>query len=453
MTGRFLVWGSRENDLPSHISVKFGGSNSIVGSISIKPVNRMFGKFDVLERPLEKFYLSPVKDSTIRENIPTLNYGSDTGMMVGVDEYNGEKFRSLIQFDFTTVPLNKTLKKAIMRIYNSPFSSDVNIALFNILNNWLEKDVTWANQPRQGEKILTQHISFSQNGFIEVDVFPLVKKWYEGLIPNYGMMLSADDETKLASILFGTRESSFPPELELGFEMPVYNDGVSNLPSSLTVQVSTQNELLMKMNVVSKYREEVLPSLLRIEQKNSSTTLLSSLEVSVKASNQLQSSLQINKILDETYLSGLITVPTNDDLKSSINVEKLNGANSLIGKMVVRHTEDLSSSINVEKLNGVSDLLLSLQVRGQNDLSSSITVPKNNDLLGRIRVEFVNELPSSILVKYGDDLTAQMHVIGREQNDLNSCITVRVKMASDLPSVIRVVDVSKKSNMQYAFII
>ncbi|WP_064198961.1 DNRLRE domain-containing protein [Brevibacillus brevis] len=453
MSGKFLVWGYRENDILSSISVKIGGNNDLISSITIPPVNRMVGKFDVLERPLERFYLNPVKDSTIRENLPTLNYGNDRGMLVGKDEYNGEIFRSLIQFDLSSIPANKVLKKAILRVYNSPFSRDMDLSIFNLLSNWQEKDVTWANQPPQGDKVATKNIGLSQSGFIEIDITNLVAKWYQKAIPNYGLFLCSEDESKLASILFGTRESDNPPELELGFELPVINDGESKLESSITVQVLSEADLLSKIHVISNYREEILRSLIRIEKKAAENLLSAKLNVEVKNNSSILSSMQINKIEDSSSLQSMIVIPDSTDLLSSFTVKKLEKADSLLSSISIRKNEHLLSSLTVEKISRHSDLLLALSVRGNDHLASSITIPHKNDLLGRIRVEYVNELPASIYVKYSDDLLSQMNVIGREQNDLHSSITVQVKMASDLLSSMRVVDVSSKSNYQYAFII
>ncbi|RNB52693.1 DNRLRE domain-containing protein [Brevibacillus gelatini] len=452
MSGKFLVWGYREADLLSSISVNFGGFSSLLSSITINPKNKMTGMFNVQEPPLEKYYLSPVKDSTIRESIPTLNYGTDAQMLVGADEFNGEIFRSLIQFDFSSIPSDKILKKAILRLYSIPFPNDIDIAIFNILNDWQEKDVTWANQPPEGEKLTVKSIPSSQNDFVEIDLLTIAKGWYEGTIPNYGVLLGADDETKRALIPFGTRESSFPPELELGFEMPVFNEGISNLYSSITVEALKEDSLLSSINVISKYREEVLHSLLRIEKKSDENQLLASMDVRVKKPDDLRSSLQINKINGQDSIIGSVTVPESSYLKSSININKIEDSSSLLGQLVVKHEANLRSQIQIDKISSESNLLMALSVKGHNDLSSSITIPNRNDLRGRIRVEYVNELPSSIFVKYGNDLLSQMHVIGREQNDLKSQITVRVKLASDLHASIRVVDTSRKASMQYAII-
>lgn len=451
MSGKFLVWGYRENDVLSSISVALGGKDDLLSRLTINPVNRMTGIFTVSERPLEKYYLQPVKDSTIRENLPTMNYGSDRGMMVGVDHFNGEIFRSLVQFDLSSLPKNKVLKRAILRIYNSPFPSEFDLSVFNLLSSWQEKDVTWANQPSEGDKIAT--ITLSQGGFIEIDILPLAIKWYQGLIPNFGMLLNADDETKLGSILFGTRESDNPPELELGFEMPVINDGESNLPSLITVQVLKANELNSKISVISNYRVETLPSLIRIEKLTGESNLTASLNVEVKTNSNLLSQLQINKIEGETTLPSAITIPASSLLMSSFTVNKIERSSSMLSSIMVPQNEFLKSSLTVEKIQSQADLLLGLTVRGTENLPASITVPNSNDLLGQILVKYASDLPASIFVCYADDLPSQIQVIGREQSDLRSSITVQVKMASDLRSVIRVVDVSSKSNYAYGFII
>ncbi|MED1665967.1 hypothetical protein [Brevibacillus laterosporus] len=62
----------------------------------------MTGRFETIERPLEVHELASIKDSTIREGIPTLSYGSDPSMLIG--RTNSERFRGLVGFDLSKLP-------------------------------------------------------------------------------------------------------------------------------------------------------------------------------------------------------------------------------------------------------------------------------------------------------------------------------------------------------------
>ncbi|QOT01235.1 DNRLRE domain-containing protein [Brevibacterium sp. JNUCC-42] len=56
-----------------------------------------------------------IKDSTIRESIPTLSYGSDPSMLIG--KSNSERFRGLVEFDLSKLPKGKELKRAKVKLY------------------------------------------------------------------------------------------------------------------------------------------------------------------------------------------------------------------------------------------------------------------------------------------------------------------------------------------------
>ncbi|QOT00006.1 DNRLRE domain-containing protein [Brevibacterium sp. JNUCC-42] len=66
--------------------------------------------------------------------------------------------------------------------------------------------VTWSNQPPQGRKITEKFITHVE-GYIEIDVFSLVKEWYEGKAPNHGVFLFAEEQNEQSTIQLQTRES------------------------------------------------------------------------------------------------------------------------------------------------------------------------------------------------------------------------------------------------------
>lgn len=505
MQGRFIVWAKRSHELPAKLSV--GANVHLHAQLSIRPKSRMFGRFDVVERPLDIHELIAVKDSMIRSQIPTLNYGYDTSMLVGNSD--DEKYRSLLSFDLTSLPLELEMKRARLRLRNSFIRNSVNVSLFAIEQDWAEKDVTWSNQPRSGIKIGDYSIEPDAEEAM-LDITSFFPKWLTKEIQNYGFYLIATDENESSIVQFGTRESIAPPVLEIGFYKTIYSAGLdklsaqlivrqhdaSNLKSriivnsrnriallpslltihkkkqsdmisaSLTVKVLRQSSMLSKLSIETKQdkkalqgkiivKEKVyLPSRLIIENKYGVAKLPASLRVRVSKSDDLYFSFTIKNKQRDNDLKASITVQVDDEalLSSTLTVEKKETNEILPAQLQIKSRKELSSSIEIRKKAAYSNLHASISIIGHKLLPSTLIIPWKKDLLSKLRVVHKSELAASIQVN-SYFLNAQLKVQGFSESNLHSKVTVRVKRISELHARLILLNEDDGAGFGFTFII
>ncbi|TPG68726.1 DNRLRE domain-containing protein [Brevibacillus laterosporus] len=480
MKGKFAVWGYRQPTIAASISIPH--LNHLSASITINPKNKMTGRFETIERPLELHELPSIKDSTIREGIPTLSYGSDPSMLIG--KSNSERFRGLVEFDLSKLPEEKELKRAKLKLYCGYLESPINLSLFEILDDWREHDVTWSNQPPQGRKITEKFITHV-DGYIEIDVSSLVKEWYEGKAPNHGVFLFAEEQNEQSTIQLQTKESSTPPILEVGFYKIISSLAFGKLPATLSVRAKDENILTASIDVNSKYKVEGLPAQLSILRKSVDTELSCSMDVIGKRNSSMSASLTIEKKLRETTLSAQLTVrrletssllssiviekkprmsqldasltvrvARHQELLSRLTIEKKERLKELRANIKVAYVKSLLSTFSIEKKERNRDLTCSLTVRQRDNekLSGSIVIPSRKLLASHMFVRHVRDFPCSIRVNSGF-LNAEIKVRGFRDTTLPANITVRVRRISDMHARITVRNPQYDADVGYVFIL
>lgn len=97
--------------------------------------------------------------------------------------------------------------------------------VFRLIQSFNESNVTFTNQPAT---FLIPSANFTigseLNTFIRIDVTDLIRDWYNGEHPNYGLQLRADDETLSSLVAFYSSNYSnenYYPRLEVTLEEPV----------------------------------------------------------------------------------------------------------------------------------------------------------------------------------------------------------------------------------------
>lgn len=342
------------------------------------------------KRPLEVHELASIKDSTIREGIPTLSYGSDPSMLIG--RTNSERFRGLVGFDLSKLPKGKELKRAKLKLYCGYLESPINLALFEILDDWREHDVTWSNQPPQGRKITEKYITHA-DGYIEIDVFSLVKEWYEGKTPNHGVFLFAEEQNEQSTIQLQTRESSTPPILEVGFYKLISSLALGKLPATLSIRANGEDTLTASINVNSKYKAKDLAAQVSILRKSVDTELSCSMDVVGKRNNTMSAFMSIVKKSREATIPAELTVRRLEDtsLLSSMAIEKKPRMGHLDASLTVRVAKHkgLFSNLSIEKKERFKQLRANIKVAYVKNLPSTFSIEKkdrNRDLTSSLTV-------------------------------------------------------------------
>ncbi len=166
---------------------------------------------------------SSSKDAQINSQHPTTNYGSLDNMGVGRYD-NFSTLRALIQFDITSIPEGVSITSAVMTlnvvsIYNSSII-DV-VTPYRVMQDWNEYTVNWVNGPTIDNNTFGGSVNLFSIGAYSWDVTNLVKGWYTGLYPNYGVMLRSLETRNFEAKIIATREYadiSKRPSLTITYE-------------------------------------------------------------------------------------------------------------------------------------------------------------------------------------------------------------------------------------------
>lgn len=182
----------------------------------------------------------PIKDTFVDSSNPTTNYGGYYALLLG--NYLGSVvYRSLLQFDSSTLPSGYIITKAELALYiirnDNPGTAKV-YDIFRIRQSFDENTVNYSNQPSIDPVSLASiTINNELNSFVKVDITDLVKEWYEGKFVNYGLEMRAADETLSTLVAFDSKECGnevFFPQLEISLEEPVQISGQRFVEASET---------------------------------------------------------------------------------------------------------------------------------------------------------------------------------------------------------------------------
>ena len=179
--------------------------------------------------PIPAARLSPIADTTLLEGAPTVNTGSTIDMWVGYEHCgnvpNGIA-RSLIRFDTSIIPSNTVIASARLYVYLQN-SCDMGsrahtVTSHRITGDWSEMGATWNNQPGFTDQYGSVAISSQNWGWYSLDVTNLVQGWVNGGLPNYGVMIranesSGNDSARLGFMTRNFSDASYRPYLNLTY--------------------------------------------------------------------------------------------------------------------------------------------------------------------------------------------------------------------------------------------
>jgi len=166
------------------------------------------------------------KDSTVSISAPTTNYGDQDDLLAGTRAMG--IYRSYLQFDLASLPDDAVILDARLGLYYYSSITTVTgrIGTYLVEESWGEGTITWNNQPAlsattEDDLSLT---GASVNAFVYWYIGDVVKGWWDGSIPNYGIMLREVDEGGwYAWKYFWSSDSgnaSIRPKLEIAYYDP-----------------------------------------------------------------------------------------------------------------------------------------------------------------------------------------------------------------------------------------
>lgn len=433
MEGDVTVYGRGEATLKSNIIVsKYEG---LPARIKLTPMNRMKGILDLQPIPRKDITLYPNKDSFVRDDIPRINYGTLSTMEVGksVTPYSDgqlAEFKSLIQFDFSSLPNGAIVEKAKLILTVAQYK-DVHDYLVETNDSlWAENTVAWVNKPIASNPSVIHDEGDSSH--VVLDVLSYVKKWVEreGREENNGLVISLQDVTD--ALTFFTKEFNIVgdrPKLEMTYydSDASYSIGDSQLKGLIRVRRDREHTLRGRIKITTSTGGEELPA--RIEVQNDGD-LPSVIRVT---RDELNAHIHVRR-RDDSPLDAVIAIAGKDEktLHSRLSVTR----EELISEIKIAVHDNLNATIQVLGVGGEN---LDAQLRTSRDfIIGTIIVPKEDTLNGHIVVQQFDksQLPSKLRLANTSKLNAFMKVA--RVHDLNAHIHVQQTQTRQIPGIIRV---------------
>ncbi len=141
----------------------------------------------------------PNMDTYISEWYAGQNFAYSQALFVSQFQQTGDKYRSLLQFDLSSIPKTSTIEKAelLLTLYRNEVSSyPISVSVHRLLNKWSDPTVTWNTHPpfspfRDGDLSIDPSMPL---GLQSIDISNLVSGWYDGSIPNNGLLLAGSED-------------------------------------------------------------------------------------------------------------------------------------------------------------------------------------------------------------------------------------------------------------------
>lgn len=441
------------------------GYNNLLAEIEVPPHNRMSAIYEVQQPPIITNVFTPTQDAFTREKTEdqTINYGDYSSMLVG--HGHDDIWRSFVQFDVSSINPSYVLTNAYVRLYyNGSIPNDIQLELLNSGSKWSEYSITHLNRPTPIQLITNQYTINEQAGYVEFNVFDIVKSWVSLSQVNNGFIIRVSNEIANGSANFKTKESLQPPELVVNyFDSTIFSFGRSQHITEIFVYTSRHSVKEAEITVGSTFehsdhdtslyvhRAEVpidedifvdiqvnqpfIPSELVVAIPDESK-ILTEISVKVARTSSIFTDITINKpnipieitasvskdeeheielVVNKPFTEAEITIPSHKDSDMNTEID----INTIFSSIV--HTEILVSkdTIPVE---------ISSRALKDHNLYSTISISKPK-IEAEIAVNYRDDIWIEIEPNIISDLATELVV---SKPAVATCIAIRVQKDLDL---------------------
>ena len=152
-------------------------------------------------------YVLPAEaDTWIDSGDPYTNHGTDTELRCQNEP--GAHYRSLLRFDFSSIPAGETVVRAYLQFLVTDIDAQLMpVNAYRVTKTWTETEATWQTTGNTID-IGTVQGSFvpAAKTFAKLDVTDVVLKWLEGKLPNHGLALIATSTNEVSK--YASRETA-----------------------------------------------------------------------------------------------------------------------------------------------------------------------------------------------------------------------------------------------------
>jgi len=133
---------------------------------------------------------SSTKSTYIAESYPNSSFGTTTVLYVGQFGDSNDRYRSLVQFDLSSIPADSTIISAYLKLYiyrNDTPNIPKPIKIFKALSGFTEA-TTYNTKPLISDTPETEITITNENSvYLDWNITDLVKGWCNGTIINNGL--------------------------------------------------------------------------------------------------------------------------------------------------------------------------------------------------------------------------------------------------------------------------
>ncbi|MEN6350747.1 MAG: DNRLRE domain-containing protein [Syntrophomonas sp.] len=180
---------------------------------------------------MPNIFFSPQADTYVSQFYPTKNFNKSPSLFVSRFRNTGDVYRSLIRFCLTTpdcssdhIPGGATINEAYLRLTIArneiPLGKTIYLNAYHLLQPWDAGKVTWKKQPLFGANPDVSVIIASGLGTVDLNLTSVVRGWFDGSIPNVGLLLTGDEVNNRLVGLYSSYFSNigFWPRLYINFK-------------------------------------------------------------------------------------------------------------------------------------------------------------------------------------------------------------------------------------------
>jgi hypothetical protein len=237
-----------------------GGKAELEATVNISAGNRFMGIMDIVPPPYITHQLPPEKDALVRKKAPHVNYGMQSILTIGHSDVQSEDFKTYMSFKLDGVPTEEEIDKAKLVLSLTQEHSSVNVKIYETPDDWFENTVRWENMPEVGMLIHQETAVPNRHRKIEVDLTSYVTDWYlnGGEQRSFALVLeqNIDGITTMSEeeiVNFSSKESSFPPLLEVSYYKIPPNAGVYYLDAEVLVSIAESSTLDAFVDIQSQF--------------------------------------------------------------------------------------------------------------------------------------------------------------------------------------------------------
>lgn len=154
--------------------------------------------------------------------------GYDDGVKSGTGDSRGGKGLGItrvyldIRYDFGNIMDEARIDRAELSLHQRTRYSGgaTKFGLYRNKNSWDFTTITWNKQTFMNHEFIQFKNANTAKGYVTWDVREAVNNWVQGIWPQYGFCVKAEDERNMQCELFDHRYSGNPPTLEIDWTVP-----------------------------------------------------------------------------------------------------------------------------------------------------------------------------------------------------------------------------------------